>query len=165
IPFAFFGGWLGISKQGEALAEKLLADTGYNFLVERKIYGITTPYVDLRVFELDCGHTKIYGEMKTKKLFVEKEGRVYEMPLLKYDASQYLRMLKKAVNFAIKNEAPNIGNLRLIMGALFDAQEMIEVELPIRSAETELRASKDAIEIFCKANKLKPTSPCWQSCQ
>jgi len=150
IPFSISVGWVGASKEGKKLGEMIKEKTGYEILKEKQISCVTTPYSDLRLFILDCGDLKLYGELKEKRLFSESEGVFREISIPNLKRDQLYRVLENAALLARGGIAPDTEDLSFIMNAIFDAREIIEIDLEERTPEDELKKTKGLIEKFCE---------------
>ena len=88
------------------------------------------PYEDLRLFIIDCDSIVLYGDMKDKKLFVERAGKIKEIKLLKFKEDPLYRMLEKHIlAAAMKEKLNNLKNMKFIMNLIFDVEEKIRKSL------------------------------------
>ncbi len=151
IPFKFYSSWIGVSKEGLKVSNNLKKITKYEFIRKKQIEGMEIPYEDLRLFVIDCDTIVLYGDMKDKKLFVERDGKIKELKLLKFKEDQLYRMLEKYVLVAAgKEKLNNLENMKFIMNLIFDAEEKIQKSLRNKNKLEEIRKTKNRVKEIIK---------------
>jgi len=145
IPFKLHSSWLGISEEGKKISNKLKKLTNYEFVRKKQEEGMKLPYEDFRLFILNCDSVILYGEMKNKKLFVEKNKRIKEIQLLYLKEDALYRMLEKFIFKILKVKETNLENMRNIMKIIFDSKEKIWEDLRNKGNVKEIERTKNIV--------------------
>ena len=147
IPFKLHSSWLGASEMGERISNKLKKLTNYEFVRKKQEERMEIPYEDLRLFVINCDTIVLYGDMKDKKLFVERYGKIEEIKLLKFKEDQLYRILERYVLVtAGKEKVKNMKNIKFIMNLIFDAEEKIQKNLRNKNKLREIRKTKNRVK-------------------
>jgi hypothetical protein len=146
IPFKLYSSWLGVSEEGKRISSKLKKLTNYEFVRRKQEKGMEIPYEDFRLFILNCGSVSLYGEMKNKKLFVEKNGKIEEIKLLNLEEDQLYRILEKSVFKVSRGEETRLENMKNIMKIIFDSKENIWEDLRNKDNAKEIERTKNIIK-------------------
>ncbi len=145
IPFKLHSSWLGVSEEGKKISNKLKKLTNYEFVRKKQEKGMEIPYEDFRLFILNCGSVTLYGEMKNRKLFVERDKKIGEVKLLNLEEDQLYRILEKSVFKVLKGEETNLENMKNIVRIIFDRKEKIWKSLRNKDKLKEVEKTKGII--------------------
>lgn len=151
IPFKLYSSWLGISEKGRKINKELKKLTNYDFIIKKRVEGMKIPYEDFRVFIIECCSAILYGEMKNKKLFVKRNGKIRKLKLINLEEDQLYRVLKNFI-FAVKREKPiSLENRNKFLKIIFESREKISIGK--RKKSRELRKTRTRVRDYVKLNK------------
>ena len=148
VPIILHSSWFGVSEEGKRISELIKKGTG-KCVIEKK--AITDAhrfyYENLRLFVVACDDFALYGDMKNKRLIVNRRGKWEEIELLKFEGDQLYRILKNAVLVAAGIEKPKIKmhHIDLIHRIVFGGME-IALKKKVGCEKTEMEKAKKYVE-------------------